>query len=180
MKNRNFCIIVASLLLETLMLTFVFSSVCILIKIPVGYYSLLIGVFASFLLCKVVSGIKWDTLFLSGLTAISLIAVTMYLSYYLYDYSWDGQWYHSHIIWELSKGWNPITEGINEGGLFDDELWANYYQKNYELLASIFVCITNNLNTGKAVNMLLFGGSLVFVYLSVNKSIPNYFVIQDF
>ena len=44
--------------------------------------------------------------------SISAIVVSLIVSAFYFDLSWDGQWYLQSAIYHLESGWNPIFEPI--------------------------------------------------------------------
>ena len=173
-----------TIMIQTILLSYIISSICLLLKVPVSYYSVVGGLIISILLCKIFyKGKNWLLIILSALGVILICSSIIIISGFLYDYSCDGNWYHSHMIWELSHGWNPIYGGlIPEGERFNDVLWANYYQKGYELLCSNIVCITGNINTGKSINIILQFLPLYFVNecLNIVKGHSKFNIILSF
>lgn len=169
MPAKKIIEISATLMLQTILLSFVISSMCLIIDMPVNKYSLLFGLIVSISICKIFAGDNWSSIITSATVVIVVCSILFFISSFIYDYSWDGNWYHSHMIWELAHGWNPLYDGpIPEGEQFFDVLWANHYQKGYELLCSNIVCITGNISSGKSVNILLPLLSVFFVHKCLN------------
>lgn len=100
----------------------------------------------------------------------TLFIVTLFpICEYLVDYSWDGQWYHEDIINALSLGWNPVYEPEKEGLI----LWSKYYVHNLELAQANIVTFTGLLETGKAVNLLLYISMGCVFYSQMKRFLPN-------
>ena len=70
--------------------------------------------------------------------------------------SWDGQAYHQPMVYALAYGWNPIEDSHNT--IIDDiwnmNIWIDHYLRGMEISAATIVSFTNNLEMGKAVNMI--------------------------
>jgi hypothetical protein len=81
-----------------------------------------------------------------GVLVISLLLSTM-----IFDYSWDGQAYHQVAAQQLRNGWNPFYSNLPEVSVF---IWNNHYPKFTELFGSIFLSVFNNIEAGKAYNII--------------------------
>lgn len=100
------------------------------------------------------------------------LAVLLVLSENIYDYSYDGQCYHSGIILQLSKGWNPIYQNdihVHPGL----DLWINHYAKGMETISACIVSTFHNLETGKCLNLLFLVNTLFCSLYLLNKLLPQ-------
>src|ERR1035437_7340132 len=59
---------------------------------------------------------------------LSLLAVSIALSAFSYDLSWDGEWYQQTGIIRIASDWNPLTAPMRE---FTKhlQLWVRHYAK---------------------------------------------------
>jgi hypothetical protein len=92
------------------------------------------------------------------------------------DLSYDGQGYHQATILALDKGWNPLYEKVQDVKGFKSEntLWVESYPDANAILALNLFKVTGNVETGKAISLLLITlsaalGSLALLELKVNK-----------
>ena len=96
----------------------------------------------------------------NGICIIILIASLLGMGR-LYDFSWDGQWYHQADVYLMKVGWNPFYESvfvfIKRNGLFDalGSSWNDLYVKYAETVSANFYIMTGNIQSGKALIVLL-------------------------
>ena len=116
-------------------------------------YSLLI----SFLL----TSLLWLYFKLLSLKS-SLLVVLIWLTSCLIasimpDFSIDGQVYHQPIIFALTNGWNPVLLHHNDiiNPAWEVNIWIDHYCKGLEFLSASIVSVTGNMESGKAVNILI-------------------------
>lgn len=106
------------------------------------------------------------------ITICITLAILLCLSAYIYDYSYDGQCYHSGAIFLLSEGWNPIYQ--NEVNLHPDlDLWINHYAKGMETVSACIVSTFHNLEIGKCLNLLFLISTLFCSLYLINILIPK-------
>lgn len=89
----------------------------------------------------------------SALLNLSIIALSILFAGYIVDFSSDGNWYHQEIINALDKGWNCYRERTFS---YELSLWALHYAKAFELISASIVSLTGRMETGKAVNFIIF------------------------
>lgn len=115
----------------------------------------------------------------SWIVFISLILALLTGSM-LYDYSFDGQWYHQEMILLLSRGWNPVYQFHSMTPNHSAALWVDHYTKGLETIWASVFCTTGNIESAKGVNFLMVGASFClfysmlcerFTHLSVRKRI---------
>jgi hypothetical protein len=92
---------------------------------------------------------------LSRLAAITIFPTILIFSLavatFFYDVSFDGQLYHQDAILRLVRGWNPLLET----GPSAHAKVAEHYPKASWIIAASLQCATGNIETGKALNILL-------------------------
>jgi hypothetical protein len=92
---------------------------------------------------------------LSRLAAIAIFPTVLILSIavatFFYDVSFDGQLYHQDAILRLVRGWNPLLE---TGPSWYRKV-SEHYPKAGWIIAASLQCVTGNIETGKALNILL-------------------------
>lgn len=105
-----------------------------------------------------------DALALGLGIAVSLGSLLLFamLAGQLYDFSFDGNWYHKVAIKALADGWNPLRSHSLESWDSDSalvrytsgsSLWADHYPHGlWELHAALY-CVTGNIECSKAWNL---------------------------
>lgn len=115
-------------------------------------------------LCFKMTSVK-GVLYSLGVFCFMLTSATIIASL-LYDYSFDGRWYHQIAMIYLKNGWNPIYQNMsNLSGLKDfliAEIWIENYNKAFEIIGSNFYTLTDRIESGKTQNLILL--IAVFVY----------------
>jgi hypothetical protein len=97
-----------------------------------------------------------------GILIFALLINTM-----IFDYSWDGRWYHQIAAQQLRNGWNPFYENLPETIAF---IWANHYPKFTEVFNSIFLSVFGNIELGKSYNIIF----LIITFCYVLKYVTTY------
>lgn len=101
----------------------------------------------------------WKVLGLSVL----VIIVSILFSSFLFDRSSDGNTYHKDAIGVLKEGWNPVYESSLEfierrsddsKNLTNYSIWIDHYAKANWIIAANFYSITENIESGKAMNLI--------------------------
>ena len=106
-----------------------------------------------------------------------VVACSLLLMTFLYDTSYDGQWYHSAVIVLQQQGWNPFSDPVitseTEPFRTGTHLWISHYPKGVETIESGIVALTGHLESGKALN-LFFALSLAgYTYLFLKGILPS-------
>lgn len=111
---------------------------------------------------------------------ISLIIVlaSILLSSFMYDRSSDGNTYHKDAIGVLKEGFNPVYESSKNfiekrhdqsKQLTEYSIWTDHYAKANWIIASNFYSLTNNIESGKAMNLISM--YIVFGFIFTNLSL---------
>jgi hypothetical protein len=74
----------------------------------------------------------------------------------VYDFSFDGQWYHQEGVLRLSEGWNPVYD-YESGLAYTTETLIKSYPKAPWVAAAALYRLTGELEAGKVFNLLLIG-----------------------
>ena len=130
---------------------------------------------------------------------IGLIFLCIIFSNAFYDISYDGQWYHQETIIQLKKGWNPYHNELavpKIPGIPDVKaVWCsgphvdpkenkdasqdvtyikyvsiNYFSKGAEIMEAAIYALTNRIETGKAINVIMLLASLFMCLAALYKS----------
>jgi hypothetical protein len=105
-----------------------------------------------------------QALYLVGILAVVLWSA-MWLAGLTVDFSHDGQHYHLPTMVAIAQGWNPVWDApiVNDPG----ELWINVFPKGAAQVGAIFYTLTQQLNSAKAVIMLLVLGAFLLTYTTL-------------
>jgi hypothetical protein len=92
-----------------------------------------------------------------GLTLI-LLASSLLLSAFFYDFSWDGQWYHQSGIISIAHDWNPLSEPMRSfdqsPSLLHSQVYLRHYAKGPWYAAATIFATTGRIECGKCINWL--------------------------
>ena len=92
-----------------------------------------------------------------------LLAVSVALSAFFFDLSWDGEWYHQAGIIHIAHDWNPLTDPMH-GFVKNLELWERHYAKGPWYFAAAIYQTTGHIECGKAYNWLALAASFIAVF----------------
>jgi hypothetical protein len=135
-------------------------------NIPVILVSLLSHVFICFLLYKR----NRKPVLVSLAVCYLIIAFSLLLNSFIYDYSWDGQAYHQTAALYLSNGWNPFYSSLPETSVF---IWDNHYPKFTWIYSAIFYSVSGNIELGKSYNIIFFIIVLIYALKLAGKYQKN-------
>ncbi len=103
------------------------------------------------------------------LLSFSVIIISLLVSAFYFDLSWDGQWYQQSAIYHIESGWNPIFEPIRTFEMNNDTSIVHFPKGSWYYAASVF-SLLGNFESGKSLNFIL-----IFVTLFL-----TYSTLQDF
>ena len=101
-------------------------------------------------------------LLICSLTVLLLIIASILFCGSILSYDYDGNSYHKVAIGFLKNGWNPILESgrifseryFNSTAVSGTSVWIDHYGKSTWLFSSVIYLITNNIECGKAYQLL--------------------------
>lgn len=175
------------LIFMTVML--VFSTLMFFIHISISrlhlIISLLITIGISFFMNK--KNNKKEFIKILSLSLIVITTSTL-LSSFMFDRSSDGNTYHKDAIGVLKEGFNPVYESSldfikdrdNNNELSEYSIWTDHYAKANWIIAANFYSLTDNIESGKAMNFisLYIVFSLIFVSLESILDKKKSFIIS--
>jgi len=82
-------------------------------------------------------------------------AISLGISAWFFDLSWDGQWYHQLAIYHLERDWNPLAEPMRAFTPAHAELWVRHYAKMPWYVAAAVFKTFGQIEPGKCVNWLI-------------------------
>lgn len=97
------------------------------------------------------------------LAMLGLVALCLLWAVFFYDYSFDGQWYHTGTITQLVNGWNPIYDApIDIYTVETANLWINHYARGMETVAACIASAVFDIEAGKALNLFFLFGTFFY------------------
>ena len=100
--------------------------------------------------------------------SLSVIAVSLIVSAFYFDLSWDGQWYHQSAIYHLESGWNPIIEPLRTFEKNNNTSIIHFPKGSWYYAASVFSTF-GNFESGKSINFILLFISIFLIYSTVRE-----------
>lgn len=130
-------------------LVLIVSNVAFIFGFHLSFFNAIISFFITVFLLGFVIRNTVDVIS-SVFFAIIVSIASYYLAINYFDTSWDGQGYHQETIYLLKNGWNPIS---SESNAFQQ--WIDVYQKGNEIIQANIYLLTNKMEAGKMLNMIL-------------------------
>ncbi len=130
-------------------LVLIVSNVAFIFGFHLSFFNSIISFFITVFLLGFVIRNTVDVIS-SVFFAIIVSIASYYLAINYFDTSWDGQGYHQETIYLLKNGWNPIS---SESNAFHQ--WIDVYQKGNEIIQANIYLITNKIEAGKLLNIIL-------------------------
>ena len=94
-----------------------------------------------------------------------LLAVSLLLSAFFYDFSWDGQWYHQLGIITIAREWNPLSDPMRSfagsPSRLHSQLYLWHYAKGPWYAAATIFATTGRIELGKCINWLILMASFL-------------------
>ncbi|MCG3141440.1 MAG: hypothetical protein HDKAJFGB_02725 [Anaerolineae bacterium] len=99
-------------------------------------------------------------------SAVLIVGIALWTQSNFFDFSSDGQTYHTSALWELARGWNPILGGPLSTGVSSADT-LNSYSKGPWILAAVIYQLTGQLETAKAFNIVLLGAAFLITFATL-------------
>lgn len=162
-------------LLTTIPLVSYFFAILILwTGLPINGFIFPGAVCASVIWTYTEKGLRSDLKWVAIIVALVVLTVSIVISMYIYDWSYDGQWYHICTIKELVNDWNPVfNTSVNASIDEITALWVEHYPRGIESIAATISACTGNLDAGKALNMWFVMASVVYIYIFLQDCLPT-------
>ncbi len=131
-----------------------FAMLCFAAGISVGFYTLVLPA----VLLLGISCLRGRGQFYAAVLVLAILALWTIVCGLIFDWSYDGMYYHKQAIITLKEGWNPLRQSSIEADVFASypnmSLWLDNYPKGIWIFSAAIYAITNHLETAKAVNIL--------------------------
>lgn len=95
--------------------------------------------------------------FAGGLFCLTII-LSLAVSAFFFDFSWDGQWYHQTAIIHIARSWNPLSDPMHNFAPHL-ETWERHYAKGPWYFAAAVYQMTGHVEWGKAINWIALAAS---------------------
>jgi len=122
---------------------------------------------ARFILSKYGSSVL--RIFLLLAVFLAIVSISIALSSFFYDLSWDGLAYHLPAIARLIRGWNPFYSQLVPDTNFQKFL-HNHYSKGPWISSAVIISAIGDFEVGKSVNLLLLLASMIIVTSALKSS----------
>ncbi|MEO6452820.1 MAG: hypothetical protein ABIN97_02045 [Ginsengibacter sp.] len=106
--------------------------------------------------------------------SLILIIISLLISRWFIDYSYDGQAYHGEAIIKISNGWNPNYEHIPGDGIIT--LVINHFAKASWIAGGFLFKLTGNFECAKAGNIILMIANFYIAFYLFTKWFANKFI----
>jgi len=94
-----------------------------------------------------------------------LLALSLLLSAFFYDFSWDGQWYHQLGVLQIARDWNPLSEPLrnfdHSPSQLHSQLYLRHYAKGPWYAAAAIFAVTGRVELSKSINWLILMASFL-------------------
>jgi hypothetical protein len=108
------------------------------------------------------------TLALLLLGVVLILGVSLAVEWNSYDFSSDGQTYHTAGLVELTKGWNPLRDAP----LPNVDLTLNVYSKGPWIVAATLYQLTGNLEAAKTFNLIALAAAFLMALATLGAITP--------
>ena len=109
------------------------------------------------------AGFKFSGLWIAVGLFLLTILLSLALSAFFFDFSWDGQWYHQTGIIHIARDWNPLTDSMRSF-VAHLEPWERHYAKGPWYFAAAVYQTTGHIEWGKAMNWIALAASFWAVF----------------
>jgi len=160
-RHVSLSMLVGVFLINLLLVSLGVTTLFFVVGLSMSALNMWVTVACSVLICYFMSARSLkDTLF-SAVVGLVILYVIIVVCNYGFDWSFDGNTYHKSITGQLQMGWNPLRESFYQ--FADDHVpflanraqtWYDAYPKGSEIFAAAVYCVTGNIESGKAFNIL--------------------------
>lgn len=116
------------------------------------------------------------------LISIVVIITSTLISTFMFDRSSDGNTYHKDAVGVLKEGFNPVYESSSKiiesrkddsKNLTEYSIWTDHYAKANWVIAANFYALTDNVESGKAMNLITMYIVFCFVFTTLLEVIDK-------
>lgn len=161
------------ILMSTILIS---TSLLFLCKISISIISLPLAFLLTGIIYFIINRRGKKQVFNVILISLGIVIISTIISTYMFDRSSDGNTYHKDAVGVLKEGFNPVYESsldfIKERNddskvLTEYSIWIDHYAKANWIIGANFYSLTNNVESGKAMNIIsmYIVFSFIFTYL---------------
>ena len=184
--NKNYNVLNFAIMILLLIFNVLFiSTVELICTFPINPYgfilSLLFTIFEAFIILKKMNK-PFKTIAISISLFVLLIFISILVSGNILDKSWDSNAYHKSAIGQLKNGWNPFYDTFYKpNSEIDDiclmqsreDIWTHHYPKGIWIFAANVYSLTNNIESGKCISILIAVLTFSFSYFYLSDKIKQ-------
>jgi hypothetical protein len=98
-----------------------------------------------------------------------ILGLALALEWHFYDFSSDGQTYHTTGLVELTKGWNPLRDPPRPVGI---NVPLNVYSKGPWIAAAALYQLTGSLEAAKTFNLIVLVAAFLIAFATLETITP--------
>lgn len=109
------------------------------------------------------------------LIGICIVVISILVCGYSFDWGYDSNTYHKSVAGLLADGWNPLKmtfyEFASKYNFLQDitEPWYDSYPKATEIFQAVIYSLTNNIEMGKAYNIISIFSAFFICYSYIDE-----------
>jgi len=165
-KNIDYHLLAIGLILS-ITLNVIIATIFFVFHSHINAFIFPLSVFLSVSTIYLSTNKRFNIFISTSVALLFIIFSSLFVSSLLYDYSWDGRWYHQDIIIGLMNGWNPFSEHLNISQL-NTSLCVNHYARGIETVEACIGKFTGNEESGKATEFIIFIAGIILFYEFLN------------
>lgn len=108
---------------------------------------------------------------ISLIIGVGIVLVALFVCDRIYDFTYDGNWYHKVAVGCMANGWNPLYEALTDFGeanriqfLGTSAVWVEHYCKASWIFGANIYVLTGSIETAKCMSLLLVYSLFAFAY----------------
>lgn len=159
-------LLITQLLLGIICLVHLFALVTYLFNWELSPYLFPASILAAIGLSHLFAGrleINRKSLLSATVFSLLILAVSILISWFYFDLSWDGQAYHQAAVYNLAGKWNPLFQQLETPDHMNDSS-VLYFPKNSWIFGAALLRLFGTVEIGKAYNFILLFCALGMVY----------------
>ena len=186
-----------SFIIGLFLFSFIIINLCVtsglyVLKITMTKFNILVSYALTIILGLLVfrkDKLKTSHFLYSVLISTFLIIVSIIISTFMYDFSYDGNFYHKVSVGSLKNGWNPLYESI---GIFNKSeknsmklpetfsIWNDHYAKGYQFFAASIYSLTHNIESGKCLQLIFMATVFFIIFSYLYECVVKKFLLSMF
>ncbi|MCM1348349.1 MAG: hypothetical protein NC338_02975 [Firmicutes bacterium] len=155
------------IMLGSIVATYVIASLTLLFGGHISALTALFGLFAGIAIGFLFFP-KESLNIIAGAALLSEIisGIFVWIGSSLFDFSYDGNFYHQPTIMALTMGWNPIHDAAAPVEL---TVWSLHYARAMETVQAAAAMLFDNVEAAKCVNFMLIAATGLISYSALRR-----------